>query len=70
MSTHTKMAAKRKAPDSRTETDAAKGRRRSPTRVNPALYLFPLPAVAIIAFFLVMPTLQAFQYAITDWNGW
>ena len=69
MSTHTKMAAKRNGPDNRTETDAAKGRRRSPTRVNPALYLFPLPAVAIIAFFLVMPTLQAFQYAITDWNG-
>ena len=37
--------------------------------MNPALYLFPLPAVAIIAFFLVMPTLQAFQYAVTDWNG-
>jgi len=69
MSTHIKMAAKRTAPDSRTETDAAKVRRRSPTRVNPALYLFPLPAVAVVAFFLVMPTLQAFQYAITDWNG-
>ncbi|MFD5276973.1 carbohydrate ABC transporter permease [Pseudarthrobacter sp. NPDC058362] len=37
--------------------------------MNPALYLFPLPAVAVIAFFLVMPTLQAFQYALTDWNG-
>ncbi|MCQ6269039.1 sugar ABC transporter permease [Pseudarthrobacter sp. R1] len=72
MSTHaTKPAAKRsKAPHSADEAAAAKARRRrSPTRVNPALYLFPLPAVAIIAFFLVMPTLQAFQYAITDWNG-
>ncbi len=45
------------------------GRRRSPTRVNPVLFLFPLPAVVLIMFFLVLPTLQAFQYALTDWNG-
>ncbi|MDP9890349.1 sugar ABC transporter permease [Pseudarthrobacter enclensis] len=69
MSIHPGTAAKRKAPDSHTPANPAKVRRRSPTRVNPALYLFPLPAVAVIAFFLVMPTLQAFQYAITDWNG-
>lgn len=69
MSIHPGTAAKRKAPENHTAGDSAKGRRRSPTRVNPALYLFPLPAVAVIAFFLVMPTLQAFQYAITDWNG-
>lgn len=69
MSTHTGLPAKRKAPGSPPDVNANKGRRRSPTRVNPALYLFPLPAVAIIAFFLVMPTLQAFQYAVTDWNG-
>ncbi|WP_457948645.1 carbohydrate ABC transporter permease [Pseudarthrobacter sp. alpha12b] len=69
MSIHPGTAAERKAPDSHTPANPAKVRRRSPTRVNPALYLFPLPAVAVIAFFLVMPTLQAFQYAITDWNG-
>jgi raffinose/stachyose/melibiose transport system permease protein len=69
MSIHPGTAAKRKAPDSPAPANPAKARRRSPTRVNPALYLFPLPAVAVIAFFLVMPTLQAFQYAITDWNG-
>jgi raffinose/stachyose/melibiose transport system permease protein len=69
MSIHPGTAARRKAPDSHTPTNPAKVRRRSPTRVNPALYLFPLPAVAVVAFFLVMPTLQAFQYAITDWNG-
>ena len=69
MSIHPGTAAKRKAPEGQASAGAAKGRRRSPTRVNPALYLFPLPAVAVIAFFLVMPTLQAFQYAITDWNG-
>lgn len=69
MSTHTGTAASRKAADGHTAPKEPKVHRRSPTRVNPALYLFPLPAVAIIAFFLVMPTLQAFQYAITDWNG-
>ena len=69
MSIHPGTAAKRKAPESQTSANAPKVRRRSPTRVNPALYLFPLPAVAVVAFFLVMPTLQAFQYAITDWNG-
>lgn len=69
MSIHPGTAAKRKAPDSQHADNPAKVRRRSPTRVNPALYLFPLPAVAVVAFFLVMPTLQAFQYAITDWNG-
>ncbi|MDQ0770384.1 raffinose/stachyose/melibiose transport system permease protein [Pseudarthrobacter defluvii] len=69
MSIHPGTAAKHKAPDSQAAANAPKVRRRSPTRVNPALYLFPLPAVAVIAFFLVMPTLQAFQYAITDWNG-
>src|SRR6476661_6732889 len=69
MSIHPGTAAKGKAPESQTSANAPKVRRRSPTRVNPALYLFPLPAVAVVAFFLVMPTLQAFQYAITDWNG-
>ena len=69
MSIHPGTAAEHKAPDSPAPANAAKVRRRSPTRVNPALYLFPLPAVAVVAFFLVMPTLQAFQYAITDWNG-
>lgn len=70
MSTHTGLPATRKASGSPPDPDhAVKKRRRSPTRVNPALYLFPLPAVAVIAFFLVMPTLQAFQYALTDWNG-
>ncbi|MDQ0827010.1 raffinose/stachyose/melibiose transport system permease protein [Arthrobacter sp. B2I5] len=69
MSIHPGTAAKHKAPDSPAPANPAKVRRRSPTRVNPALYLFPLPAVAVVAFFLVMPTLQAFQYAITDWNG-
>lgn len=69
MSVHPGTAAKRKAPENQTSANAPKVRRRSPTRVNPALYLFPLPAVAVVAFFLVMPTLQAVQYAITDWNG-
>ncbi len=58
-----------KADKSPPQPTGSNGKRRSPTRVNPVLYLFPLPAVVIIMFFLVLPTLQAFQYALTDWNG-
>lgn len=39
------------------------------TKVHPALYLFPLPALVLFIFFFAIPTLQAFQYAATDWNG-
>lgn len=36
---------------------------------HPALFLFTLPALLItIAFFLV-PTLEGFRYAVTDWDG-
>ncbi len=38
--------------------------------MHPALYLFPLPAVVIYVIFFALPTLQAFRYAITDWNGY
>lgn len=38
-------------------------------RVHPALWFFPLPAVALYAVFFAGPTLQAFQYSITDWDG-
>ncbi|TFC63819.1 carbohydrate ABC transporter permease [Cryobacterium sp. TMT2-4] len=44
-------------------------RKRRPNRIAPALYLFPLPAVALLAVFFATPLLQAFQYAITDWDG-
>lgn len=44
-------------------------RRRSPTRVHPALWLFPLPALVLYAIFFAGPTLQAFQYSVTDWDG-
>lgn len=40
-----------------------------PGRPHPALYLFPLPAVALYVAFFVIPTLQAVQYATTDWDG-
>ena len=39
------------------------------TKVHAALYLFPLPALVLFLFFFAIPTLQAFQYATTDWNG-
>lgn len=58
---------RRKAGDS-----AGPGRRRRRAATAPPLsiYLFPLPALAVFAFFFVVPTLQAFQYAVTDWNGY
>jgi raffinose/stachyose/melibiose transport system permease protein len=45
------------------------GRRRRSRVVHPALYLFPIPALVAYAVFFVLPTLQAFQYALTDWDG-
>lgn len=40
-----------------------------PGRPHPALYLFPLPAIVLYVVFFVVPTLQAVQYATTDWDG-
>ncbi|WP_219414243.1 carbohydrate ABC transporter permease [Pseudonocardia nigra] len=44
-------------------------RRRGATRAHPALLLFPLPALVIYVIFFAIPTVQAVQYAITDWDG-
>ena len=45
-------------------------RRRSATAPPLTIYLFPLPALIVFVIFFVFPTLQAFQYAVTDWNGY
>jgi raffinose/stachyose/melibiose transport system permease protein len=45
-------------------------RRRSARRVAPALYLFPVPALVIYLMFFVVPTLQTFQYSVTNWDGY
>jgi len=42
---------------------------RGDRRVPLSLYLFPLPALVLYVIFFVLPTLQAVQYAITDWDG-
>lgn len=44
-------------------------RRRSATRTHPALLLFPLPALVVYVIFFALPTLQAVQYSVTDWDG-
>ncbi|WP_221585523.1 carbohydrate ABC transporter permease [Microbacterium sp. G2-8] len=44
--------------------------RRSRRRVSPALYLFPLPALALYLTFFILPMLQTFQYATTNWDGY
>lgn len=37
---------------------------------HPALFLFPLPALVVTVVFFLAPTVQGFQYAITDWDGY
>lgn len=51
---------------------AAKKRRflTSGRRVSPLLYLFPVPALALYVIFFVLPTLQTFQYSVTNWDGY
>jgi raffinose/stachyose/melibiose transport system permease protein len=44
-------------------------RARGATRPHPALLLFPLPALVIYVIFFAIPTVQAVQYAVTDWDG-
>jgi len=44
-------------------------RPRGATRAHPALLLFPLPALVIYLVFFAIPTVQAVQYAVTDWVG-
>lgn len=34
------------------------------------MWLFPLPALVLYVFFFFVPTLQAVQYSVTDWNGY
>jgi raffinose/stachyose/melibiose transport system permease protein len=43
---------------------------RGATRTHWALYLFPVPALALVVAFLIIPIIQSFQYAVTDWNGY
>lgn len=45
-------------------------RKRGPGSPHPALWLFPLPALALYVVFFAIPTVQAIQYAVTDWNGY
>jgi raffinose/stachyose/melibiose transport system permease protein len=38
-------------------------------RVPWTLYLYPLPALALVVGFLLSPLVQSIQYALTNWNG-
>ncbi len=73
--TPTRIAVPHRPPSRSPRTSASepgpsRRRRRAATAPPPSIYLFPLPALAVFTFFFVVPTLQAFQYAITDWNGY
>lgn len=37
---------------------------------HPALFLFPLPGLVLTLVFFLIPTLQGFRYALTDWDGY
>ncbi|MET8979029.1 sugar ABC transporter permease [Streptomyces sp. NPDC004539] len=39
-------------------------------RAPRALWFFPVPALALYLFFFAYPTVQAVQYALTDWDGY
>lgn len=60
------------ATESQTRPAAAdvRRRRRRLNRVHPALWLFPIPAVVLYVIFFALPTVQAFEYAVTDWDGY
>ncbi|WP_229117270.1 carbohydrate ABC transporter permease [Enemella dayhoffiae] len=45
-------------------------RRRSPADPRWTIHLFWVPAMALFVFFFAIPTLQALQYAVTDWDGY
>lgn len=60
----------RTAADSDNEQQPPTKKRRSPLAPSLALYLFPLPALAIFIIFFAIPTLQAFTFAVTDWDGY
>ncbi|BCT74245.1 sugar ABC transporter permease [Sinomonas cyclohexanicum] len=34
------------------------------------MFLFPLPALVLFTLFFAIPSLQAVQYSVTDWNGY
>lgn len=51
-------------------TQTPKRKRRSATAARPMLFLFPIPALLVFTIFFAIPTLQAFQYALTDWDGY
>lgn len=58
-------------PDSGQRRTMPRVRRRGGpvAKVHPGLWLFPLPAVVLYVVFFAGPTLQAFQYSVTDWDG-
>lgn len=52
-----------------TPAPTTRRRRRTIRRVHPALFLFPVPVLVLYTIFFLIPTLQAFRFALTDWDG-
>ena len=53
-----------------TESPQRGRKRRNPSAPPLSLFLFPVPALAVFVFFFAIPTIQAFQYAVTNWDGY
>lgn len=51
------------------EPPPSKRRRRRTPGFHRGLYLFPLPALTIYVVMFAIPTLEAFRYSVTDWDG-
>jgi raffinose/stachyose/melibiose transport system permease protein len=53
-----------------TRPPGARRRRRNLASPGWTICLFPLPALGILICFFAIPTVQGFQYAVTDWDGY
>ncbi|MGI8882190.1 MAG: carbohydrate ABC transporter permease [Jatrophihabitans sp.] len=62
------------APSPETPPRPARGRgdwvQRITGGAHPALFLFTVPALALTIIFFLIPTLEGFRFAVTDWNGY
>ncbi len=70
------MTTAEQAPRERSDADRPRGggprtrpRRRGGPGFSRSLYLFALPALVLYVIFFAIPTAQAVQYALTDWDG-
>lgn len=67
MATTVTTPSQAREPDAGAERTRKRGR--NPMAPHPALWLFPVPALALYIAFFVIPTFQGVVYSVTDWDG-